>query len=395
MIDMQEPIPYLDLNAQHRSLRRELIRAIDAVFASSAFAGGTFVERFEKAFADYCGCRHAIGVGSGTDALWLALQAVGVGPGDEVITVPNSFFATAEAITVCGARPVFVDVDEATLTLDPKKLEAAITPRTKAVVPVHLFGQIADMNPINRIADRHGLSVIEDAAQGHGASYHGRRAGGLGRAGCFSFYPGKNLGAAGEAGAVTTNDDDLAARVRMLRDHGQARKHDHQLVGWNGRMDGVQAAVLEVKLRHLDTWTQRRRERAYAYQELISRVPGLRAPTEAHSARHVYHIYGVRCDGRDDLLRHLSKHNVGCAIHYPRPIHLQPAYHDLGYGEGCFPVSEQAANQLLSLPLYPELGMEKLQRVATLIADWHDGQAMARQRETSPNRLATDAALGG
>jgi dTDP-4-amino-4,6-dideoxygalactose transaminase len=374
MTAKHEPIPYLDLRAQHAPLRRELQRAIDAVFEHSAFAGGPFVQRFEEAFAEYCGCRHAIGVGNGTDALWLALQAVGVGPGDEVITVPNSFFATTEAISICGARPVFVDVDQITLTLDPKGLKAAITPRTKAIVPVHLFGQPADMNTINRIAKRHGISVIEDAAQAHAADYRGRRAGSLARAGCFSFYPGKNLGAAGEAGAITTDDDELAARMRMLRDHGQATKHDHQLVGWNARMDGVQAAVLEIKLRHLDRWTMDRRERAYAYHELLSRIAGVRPPFQADYARHVYHVYGIRCDGRDDLMQHLSDQGIGCAIHYPRPIHLQPAYRDLGYQAGDFPVAENAAQRLLSLPLYPELSMDRLRRIADTVAAWRDSK---------------------
>lgn len=374
MTAKHEPIPYLDLSAQYAPLRSEVQSAIEAVFARNAFSGGPFVERFEQAFADYCGCRHAIGVSSGTDAVWLALLAAGVGPGDEVITVPNSFFATAEAISFCGAKPVFIDVNQCTLTMEPKALKDAITPRTKAIVPVHLFGQTADMNPINRIAKRHGISVIEDAAQAHGAQYRGRRAGGLARAGCFSFYPGKNLGAPGEAGAVTTNDDELASQIRMLRDHGQANKHEHRLIGWNARMDGIHAAVLEVKLRHLDSWNMARRERAYAYHELLSRVTGVRAPIQAAYARHVYHIYAVRTEGRDALMRFLTDQQISCAIHYPHPIHLQPAYAQLGYRKGDLPVAEAAADQLLSLPLYPELSMEALCRVGDCIAEWTDSR---------------------
>lgn len=365
-------IQFLNLSAQYASIQNDVNRAIKAVFNSNAFSGGTFVEAFEQAFADYCGCRHAIGVGSGTEAVWFALLAAGVGPGDEVITVPNSFFATAEAISQCGALPVFVDVDPETLTMDPEQLEAAITPATRAIVPVHLFGQVADMEAIDAIARRHGLPVIEDAAQAHGARFQGRRAGSLGLAGCFSFYPGKNLGAPGEAGAVTTNDDAVAARIRMLRDHGQVTKHDHRAIGWNGRMDGIHGAILSAKLKHLDAWNQARRERAQAYDTQLADLTGVKVPSCVEPDRHVYHIYALRCGNRDALAQELAYGLIGAAIHYPVPIHLQPAYTHLGGRPGQFPVAEQAARELLSLPMYPELGMKDLRRVCERVVAWAD-----------------------
>ena len=274
-------VPFLDLNSAHAPLRGEIRAAIEEVIDRGVFAGGPFVEDFEKDFAAYCGVRHAIGVGSGTDALWLALLALGVGPGDEVLTVPNTFMATAEAITYCGAKPVFVDVDERTYTMDPAALETAITARTKAIIPVHLFGQPADMDPILEIARARGLVVIEDAAQAHGAEYKGRRAGSLGDAGCFSFYPGKNLGALGEAGAVVTGDHELQEKIRILRDHGQIRKYHHTMVGWNARMDGIQAAVLRVKLRHLEAGNELRRSHAAHYDRSLQEIEELETPSEA------------------------------------------------------------------------------------------------------------------
>ncbi len=306
-------------------------------------------------FAAFCGCEYCIGVGSGTDALWLTLLACGVGPGDEVITVPNTFMATAEAITYCGAKPVFVDVEALTYTMDPALLDDAITPRTKAVIPVHLFGQPADMDPIVEIAHSRGLVVIEDAAQAHGAEYKGRRVGSVGDAGCFSFYPGKNLGAFGEAGAVVTDDHDLQSKIRILRDHGQVHKYHHAIIGWNARMDGIQAAVLAVKLKHLEKGNELRRAHAAKYDDGLSEIEELMTPFTADYARHVYHIYAVRVPGRDAIIGSLAKMGVACGIHYPVPIHLQNAYQSLGYEIGTFPIAERAARQLISLPMFPEL----------------------------------------
>jgi dTDP-4-amino-4,6-dideoxygalactose transaminase len=348
-------IPFLDLKTHHQAHRPEFDRAIGEVIDSGAFAGGRFVEQFEGEFAAYCGTRHAIGVGNGTDALWMALLALGVGPGDEVITVPATFIATSEAITYCGAIPVFVDIDPATYLMDPAQVEPAITPRTKAIMPVHLFGQPVDLDPILAIADAHGLPVVEDAAQAHGARYHGRRAGSFGAAGAFSFYPGKNLGAFGEAGAVVTNDDALAAKMRMFRDHGQAKKYFHDVVGWNCRMDGIQGAVLSIKLRYLDERNQLRRERAAQYDAALSGLGNLVIPVRSPKVEHIYHIYAVRVPNRDAVLEAMTAAGIGCGIHYPVPVHLQKAYQHLGQGPGSFPVAERCAGEFLSLPMYPEL----------------------------------------
>jgi dTDP-4-amino-4,6-dideoxygalactose transaminase len=325
------------------------------------------VNSFEEQFAAFCGTKYAVGVSSGTTALWLALLALGVGRGDEVITVPNTFIATAEAITLCGAKPVFVDVDEQTYTMNPHVLSSAITPRTKAIMPVHLYGQAVDMDPILAIAKEHGLLVIEDACQAHGAQYKGRCVGSIGDAGCFSFYPGKNLGAYGEAGAVVTNNPALAARIRMLRDHGQEKKHHHSEVGWNARMDGFQGAVLSVKLKHLPEWNEARRENADLYKAFLGHMDGVVTPTEADYGKHVYHVYAIRSENRDALLRSLAEKQVYCGIHYPKPIHLQKAYKFLGYQKDSFPAAERCANQVLSLPMYPELSSGQIDHVATAI----------------------------
>lgn len=362
-------VPFLDLNAQHAPLRAEFERAIGEVIDSGAFAGGPVVAEFEQEFAAFCGTRHAIGVGNGTDALWLALLAYGIGAGDEVITVPNTFMATAEAITYSGAKPVFVDVDERTYTMDPTLLEKALTKKTKAIMPVHLFGQMADMDPILDFARRHHLRVIEDAAQAHGAEYRGRGAGSIGDAGCFSFYPGKNLGAFGEAGAVVTNDDELRDKIRSLRDHGQVRKYHHALVGWNCRMDGIQAAVLRIKLRFLEEGNQRRRDHAQYYDRLLREVEAVKLPEAAAYGKHVYHIYPIRVRERDELLRSLEEKGIGCGIHYPVPVHLQEAYGDLGYKEGAFPVAERACAELLSLPMFPELTNDQMDLVAAAVKE--------------------------
>jgi dTDP-4-amino-4,6-dideoxygalactose transaminase len=366
---MQSNIPFLDLQAQHAPLRSELAQVISEVIESGAFAGGPFVEAFEQDFARFCECEHAVGVGNGTDALWLALLACGIGQGDEVITVPNTFIATAEAISFCGATPVFVDVDERTYTMNPGALEKAVTAKTKAIIPVHLFGQMSDMNPILDFARAHDVRVIEDAAQAHGAEYRGRRAGSLGAAGCFSFYPGKNLGAFGEAGAVVTNDRALAEKIRILRDHGQVRKYQHAMVGWNCRMDGIQGAVLKVKLRHLAEGNRKRREHAAYYNRAFASVEAITPPLEADYAKHIYHIYAIRVPERDRILQALQAQGIGCGIHYPVPIHLQEAYRALGYGRNAFPVSEEISAEFLSLPMFPELTEAQLSRVAEAVEE--------------------------
>jgi dTDP-4-amino-4,6-dideoxygalactose transaminase len=358
-------VPFLDLNAHHQPIREQLDAAIRDVMDKSAFAGGPFVAAFEREFARYCGCHEAVGTGSGTDALWLALLALDIGPGDEVVTVPSTFMATAEAISYCQARPQFVDIDEQTYTMDPGLLERAITPRTRAIIPVHLFGQCADMEAILAVADRHGIPVIEDACQAHGALYKGKKAGTLGTAGCFSFYPGKNLGAMGEAGAVTTNDKELAEKIRILRDHGQHEKYSHSRIGWNARMDGIQGAVLNVKLKQLDGGNNRRRAHGLQYDKLLGDVPEIITPFEAPHNRHVYHIYAVRVPERDEVLKTLAAKGIHCGIHYPIPVHLQEAYGFLGYGDGSFPVAERCAQEFLSLPMFPELTREQVLAVAT------------------------------
>ncbi|MBU1053464.1 MAG: DegT/DnrJ/EryC1/StrS family aminotransferase [Proteobacteria bacterium] len=357
-------IPFLDLKSQYLSIKNEVDYAIKQVIDNCAFAGGPFVERFEKAFAPYCQCKEAIGVGSGTDALWIALIALGIGDGDEVITVPASFIATAEAISFSGAKPVFVDVDKATCNMNPKLIEAAITSKTKAIIPVHLFGQMADMDPITKIAKKHNLFVIEDACQAHGAEYKGKRAGSIGDAGCFSFYPGKNLGAYGEAGAVVTNNIELAEKMRIFRDHGQSKKYFHKMIGWNGRMDGIQGAILEVKLKYLSAWNDARRKNAGIYKELFEDTEHILLPVETSQTKHVYHIYAIRTKRRDTLIEYLTKAGISCGIHYPVPIHLQDAYKTMELEKGSFPVAEKCADELVSLPMFPELTQEQIEYVA-------------------------------
>jgi len=348
-------VPFLDLKAQYLSIKSEIDAAIQKVLDSTAFAGGPFVKQFEEEFAAYCGTKYAIGVSSGTEALWLALLALGIGPGDEVITVPNTFIATTEAINWCGATPVFIDIDEKTYNMNPALLEAAITPRTKVVILVHLYGQPADMDPILAVARKHGLYVVEDACQAHGAEYKGKKTGSMGDAGCFSFYPGKNLGAYGEAGAVTTNNPEIRDKISMIRDHGQAKKYYHDMVGVNGRMDGIQGAVLSVKLKHLDKWNSARISHAGEYNRLLCGNSSIVLPFQAKECKHVYHLYVVRVKDRDRLLEDLKKQDVFCGIHYPVPLHLQKAYSTLGFKKGDFPVTEKCAEGLLSLPMFAEL----------------------------------------
>jgi dTDP-4-amino-4,6-dideoxygalactose transaminase len=362
------PLPLVDLRAQHEALRPALEAAFARVLDRGAFVLGEEVAAFEEEFAAYCGVAHAVAVNSGTSALHLALLAAGVGPGDEVVTVPFTFIATAAAIRYAGATPVFADIDPGTFTLDPARLEAAITPRTKAVLPVHLYGQTADMDAIGALATGHGLAVIEDAAQAHGAEQGGRRAGALGALGCFSFYPTKNLGALGEGGIVTTDDAQRARALRLLRDWGQERKYEHRVPGFNARMEGLQGAVLRVKLGHLEAWTEARRAHAAAYGKALEGC-GVVLPVERPGRRHVYHVYTVRAGARARLREGLAARGIATGIHYPIPLHLQPALADLGHRPGDFPAAEAAAREVLSLPLYPELPEGAPERVAAAIRE--------------------------
>ncbi|KPL19293.1 MAG: erythromycin biosynthesis sensory transduction protein eryC1 [candidate division Zixibacteria bacterium SM23_81] len=355
-------VPFVDLKAQLSQIRDEINLAIQEVIDKCSFVGGPHLKVFEDKFAAFCEAKHAIGVSSGTAALHVSLVACDIGPGDEVITVPNTFIATTEAITLSGASPVFVDVDLESYNIDVSKIEGAITPRTKAIMPVHLYGQPADMDPILEIASRHGLTVIEDACQAHGAEYKGRKVGALGRVGCISFYPGKNLGAYGDGGMVLTNDSQLADKIRILCNHGQAEKNKHTREGFNYRLDGIQAAVLTVKLRHLEDWTRRRRNNAQRYSELLQDVDII-TPIEKKFAKHVFHLYIIRLKDRDALAEHLQAHGVAVGFHYPIALHLQEAYAHLGFQPGAFPVAEQCAAQVLSLPMFAELSEEQIQHV--------------------------------
>jgi dTDP-4-amino-4,6-dideoxygalactose transaminase len=361
-------IPFLDLKAQYASLKPEIDAAIQGVLNTCQFTLGSEAAAFEKEFAAYCGTTHGIGVNNGTSALHLALLAAGIGPGDEVISVAFTFVASVAAIHYTGAKPVLIDIDADTYTIDVKAIEAAITPRTKAILPVHLYGQPADMDPILRIAKKHGLVVIEDAAQAHGAEYKGRRAGSLGDLGCFSFYPGKNLGAYGEGGMVVTANPEFARKVRMLRDWGGEKKYEHVLKGYNMRLEGLQAAVLRVKLRHLEAWTEARRAAATRYETMLAGT-GVPTPAVMPHVRHVYHIYATRTANREKWQSTLQQRGIATGIHYPTPVHLLPAYADLGYKKGTFPNSERAANEVLSLPMYPELTAAMQSEVAEVLID--------------------------
>jgi dTDP-4-amino-4,6-dideoxygalactose transaminase len=355
-------VPFLDLGAQVRSIRGEIDEAIARVLDSTQFVLGDEVAAFEREFAQAHGAAHGVAVNSGTSALHLALLAAGVGPGDEVITVPNTFVATVAAILYTGATPVYVDVDPVTFDMDPSRLEAAIGRRTKVILPVHLYGQPADMDPISEVARRRGLVVVEDAAQAHLARYQGRSVGSLGDLACFSFYPGKNLGAYGEGGIVLTSSEAHARTIRMLRDWGQDRKYHHVLAGYNYRMEGMQGAILRVKLRHLERWTEQRHAHAARYAELLGGA-GVGIPAEAPGRRHVWHVYAVRTPDRDRVMKVLAEQGVQTGIHYPIPVHLQPAYADSRYGKGSFPEAERAAAEVLSLPMYPEMTEDHLQAV--------------------------------
>jgi dTDP-4-amino-4,6-dideoxygalactose transaminase len=364
-------IPFVDLKAQYATIKQEVNAAIAGVLESCQFTLGPEVARLEEEFAAYCQSPIGVGVNTGTSALHLALLAADIGPGDEVITVPFTFVATVSAICYTGARPVFVDIDPFTFTMDPAAVAAAITPRTRAIIPVHLYGQMADMDPLLEIARKHRLVVIEDACQAHGAEYKGRRAGSMGDIGCFSFYPGKNLGAYGEGGMVTTGNADYARKIRMLRDWGAEKKYEHVLKGYNFRLEGLQAAVLRVKLGHLEAWTEARRAAARRYDELLRGV--LPTPAAGPDRRHVYHIYAIRTKVRAALQNVLSQAGVQTGIHYPTPVHLLPAHADLGYRVGQFPNSERAANEVLSLPMFAELTVDQSRIVCDVIRETMEG----------------------
>jgi dTDP-4-amino-4,6-dideoxygalactose transaminase len=355
-------IPLVDLRGQYRALRPQMEAAIGQVLESGQFALGPSVEAFERAFGAYCGTSEAVAVNSGTSALHIALLAAGIRPGDEVITSPFTFVASVAAIEYAGAKPVFVDIEPNSYTMDPAALERAVTPRTKAVIPVHLYGQPAEMDPILACARRHGLVVIEDACQAHGADHNGRRAGSLGDIGCFSFYPGKNLGAYGEGGAAVTNNPQFAETMRLLRSWGERTRYEHAVRGFNYRMDGIQGAVLGVKLQYLDQWNDARRRTAAAYTERLAGLD-IGTPIERRGARHVYHLYVVRLAHRDLWRARLTELGIQCGVHYPVPVHLQPAYRDLGYQAGDFPVAEHAAAEVLSLPMFPEMTEQQVDEV--------------------------------
>lgn len=347
-------VPYFDLKMQYAELREELREALDRVCRNASYILGEEVVKFEQEFAAYCGVKHCVALNTGTSALHLALLAAGIGPGDEVLTTSNTFIATTEAISYTGATPVFVDIDPATANLDPKRLEQAVTPRTRAVIPVHLYGRPADLDPILDLARRHRLAVIEDACQAHGARYRGRRVGGFGRAAAFSFYPGKNLGAYGEGGALTTDDDGIAQFARQMRDHGQATRYYHDAVGYNYRMDGFQGAVLRVKLKHLDRWTARRQQISALYRERLG-AARIEFPQDDPRDESVYHLFVAYADHRDAVRATLEERGVQTAIHYPVPVHLQKAYQSLGHARGSFPHTERACDRVFSMPLFPEM----------------------------------------
>lgn len=368
MTDFASPaIPLVDLTRQYTSIKNEIDTAIQPILNRGTFAAGAAVAQFESQFANYCGVRYCIAVNSGTSALHLAMIASGVHADDEVITVPFTFIATAWAVSYVAARPVFVDVEPQTATVDITKVERAISSKTRAILPVHLYGQMADLHPLKEICDRRGLILIEDAAQAHGAEYQGRRAGSYGHVGCFSFYPTKNLGAFGEGGAITTDDEVMAKRLRHLRDHAQIEKYQHEELGFNYRMDELQAAILAVKLRYLDDWNRARTQIAQSFRDKLAQT-SLRLPCEVSGRRHVWHLFVVRSSQRDKLRAELSRAGIATGLHYPIPLHLQPAYRYLGYKTGDFPVAEKIAAECLSLPMFPELEKTEIDRICETVA---------------------------
>ena len=372
-------VPLVDLSALHKDIADDLYRAVRGVMERGDFILGEEVNRFEQEFATYCGARHAVGVDSGLSALELILRAHAIGPGDEVIVPAFTFIATAAAVTFAGARPVFVDVDPFTYCIDVAQVQAAITPRTRAIIPVHLYGLPAEMDELNRLAELHALVVIEDACQAHGASYKGRKAGSLGHAAAFSFYPSKNLGAFGDGGIVVTNDSELADKIRTMRNCGQKTKNVHELAPFNHRLDTLQAAILRTKLRFLDRWNESRRRIAREYDELLENCP-LVTPASPLESRHVYHLYVVRSSQRDALQAHLREHGIGSAIHYPTPVHMQPFYRNQGVSQGKFPVAERLGNEVLSLPMYPFMPAEQVQFVAATIGAFPNGSILVEEQ---------------
>src|SRR3984957_7444855 len=366
---MNQPVPYLDLPAQLRPLRKEIDAVIAKTIDNCSFCLGPDVAQFGQDFARYCGAKHSLGFNSGTSALHVAMLLLNVKPGDEVISTPHTFVATSWAISYVGAKPVYVDIDDKTFNIDPKLIEKAITPKTKAIMPVHLYGHPFDIDPILEICRKHKLPLVEDACQSHGAKYKGKTVGTFGEMSGFSFYPGKNLGACGEGGALVTNSDAHAARAKSLREHGATQRYYHDEGGFNYRMEGIQGAVLGVKLKHLADWTRERRRVAKRYHELLADTP-LQLPVEADYAESVYHVYVVRHPRREELKKHLEANQIGCALHYPLPLHLQKCYASLGYKAGDFPVAEKAARECLSLPIYGELTDDQIQRIAAVIRDF-------------------------
>jgi len=365
-------IPYLDLDAQYAPILEDIQSSVEAVFKSKQFILGDTVKDFEERFAAYCDVDNAIGVNSGTSALHLALLSLGIGSGDEVIVPAMSFIATAAAVRYTGAKPVFCDIDESSYTMDPRSIKELITSRTRAIIPVHLYGQAADMDAILGVARSHNLHVIEDAAQAHGASLHGNVVGSLGDLACFSFYPGKNLGAAGEGGCVVSRDAGYAKKIRQLRDWGQTERYCHEYLGYNYRMDGIQGAVLGVKLNHIEAWTEKRRRVARWYSEALTKVQThIQLPPELQGYRHVYHVYAIQSDERDALQLRLKQNGVSSGLHYPVPLHLQPCFGDLGYKTGDFPVAEQLARKELSLPMYAELTREQVEYIVNVLKDYY------------------------
>ncbi len=375
-------IPLVDLKSQYEEIKDEIQEAINRVLDNTAFILGEEVIKFEEEFARYCGTKYGIGTSSGTSALHLALLALGIEEGDEVITTPYTFTATVETIIHCGAKPVFIDINPRNYNIDVKKIEAKITKKTKAIIPVHLYGQPVDLDPILKLAQKYNLKVIEDAAQAHGAEYNGalrlprfclttdkgRRVGSMGDVGCFSFYPGKNLGAYGDGGMVVTNDEEIDNKIKCLRDHGRREKYEHQMIGYNYRLDGLQAAILRVKLKYLDEWNEKRRKNTSIYNELLKDLDVV-TPYEEEYARHVYHLYVVRIKERDKVYKFLQEKDIACGIHYPLPLHLQRAYHHLEYKEGDFPVAEECAKEVISLPIYPELKKDQIKYVAETLKE--------------------------
>lgn len=364
-------IPLIDLTEQYEMIKEELHASIEKVFKSGQFILGQNVKALEEEIAHYTGNKYAIGVANGTDALVLTLDALGIGPGDEVITSPFTFFASAECISRVGARPVFVDIDPQTYCLDVRQVEAKITERTKAIIPVHIFGQMVDMDPILEIAKKYNLKVIEDACQAIGAAYKGRAAGSIGDAGCFSFFPTKNLGGYGDGGMVVTSNDELNAKIRLLRVHGSPKKYYHECLGYNSRLDEIQAAILRVKFRYLDKWNEARRNKAAIYTQAFKDLP-LKTPYEAPYNYHVYHLYVVATTRRDELMGYLKQKGIGCGVYYPLPLHLQPVYKDLGYSKGDLPVAEELCEQALALPLYPELKEEEQQYIIQVVREFFE-----------------------